>query len=589
MTVQPKLSLIAGLALCASLAAQADGDADMSLHALFDAEWQYRIAHSPAWGEQYGVEGASARLSDRSVEAIESECEQYRQFDERARSIDSAALSPTDRINQQIFIREVEETLTACRFKTWQMPLNSESSFHHAIVGLARTMPFQTAQDYRNYLSRLKAAPRYIEQNIALMRLGMAEGRTQPAVIIGHYPDSIAALISAQPEDSLFLVPFESMPESIDRALQQQLTDEAKTVIAEALMPALSTFERFFRNDYLPAARSTIAAIDLPQGKAFYASQIQQYTTLDLTAEQIHQIGRDEVTRIRSEMEAIIEQVEFEGSFAEFLRFLRTDPRFYATSAEELLKQASYLAKQMDGKLPMLFSRYPRQPYTVNPVPESIAANYTTGRYVGAPLDSERPGQYWVNTHALDKRPLYNLEALTFHEAVPGHHFQNALAAELEGLPEFRKHYYISAFGEGWGLYSERLGKEVGFYSDPYSDFGRLTYEMWRAMRLVVDTGMHAMGMSRDEAIALMESNTALSTHNVRTEIDRYIGWPGQALSYKLGEIRIRELRARAEAALGDRFNRRTFHDAVLANGSLPLDILDDMIDAYIAEQQSGD
>ncbi len=585
MRVHPSVRLIALLAALSSTTVLAD--ASSRLHAVFDAEWQDRLTQSPAWGEQFGVDGASARLADRSVEAIAADCQRHQEFAAQATSVDPSALSQVDQINRQIFLNEVNETLTSCRFKTWQVPLNSESSFHHAIVALARTMPFQNPQDYRNYLSRLKAAPGYMDQNMALMRLGIAEGRTQPTVIIGHYPDAIAALINVKAEDSLFFKPFESMPDSIDSATRQSLKNEARAVIAEQLMPSFKAYEVFFREEYLPASKTSIAAIDFPDGKAFYTSQIQQYTTLELTAEQIHQIGRDEVSRIRSEMEAIIKQVDFEGTFAEFLQFLRTDPQFYATSAEELLKQASYLSKQMDGKLPMLFTRYPRQPYTVNPVPESIAPNYTIGRYVGAPLDSERPGQYWVNTHALDKRPLYNLEALTFHEAVPGHHFQTALAAELEGLPEFRKHYYISAFGEGWGLYSERLGKEVGFYKDPYSDFGRLTYEMWRAMRLVVDTGMHAMGMSREEAIALMESNTALSTHNVRTEIDRYIGWPGQALSYKLGEIRIRELRAKAEEALGERFDRRTFHDAVLANGSLPLALLDQMIDAYIAEQLS--
>ncbi len=284
-------------------------------------------------------------------------------------------------------------------------------------------------------------------------------------------------------------------------------------------------------------------------------------------------------------MEALIQRSGFDGDFAAFIEMLRTDPRFYPESAEALLKEASYIAKKADGVLPMLFTRLPRQPYTVNPVPEAIAANYTTGRYVPAPLDSERPGQYWVNTHALDKRPLYNLEALTLHEAVPGHHLQGALTQELDNLPNFRRYNYISAYGEGWALYCEKLGKEYGFYQDVYADFGRLTYEMWRAMRLVVDTGMHAMGMSRDEAIRLMEDNTALSKHNVRTEIDRYIGWPGQALSYKLGEIKILELRQRARDKLGADFDIRLFHDAVLAAGPVTLAVLEQLIDAHIEER----
>ena len=338
--------------------------------------------------------------------------------------------------------------------------------------------------------------------------------------------------------------------------------------------------------EYIPGAKQDIGEYSFPNGKAYYQQQIKEYTTLDLTPKEIHDIGWKEVKRIRSEMEQVIKQVEFDGSFSEFLEFLRTDDQFYAKSAEELLKEASYIAKKMDGKLPELFTKLPRQPYTVNPVPEQIAANYTTGRYVSAPLDSTRPGQYWVNTYGLKKRPLYNLEALTVHEAVPGHHLQAALSKELDHLPKFRRYNYISAYGEGWGLYCEKLAKEVGFYQDPYSEFGRLTYEMWRAMRLVVDTGMHAFGMSRDEAIKLMEDNTALSKHNVRTEIDRYIGWPAQALSYKLGEIKIWELRAKAEKALDAKFDIRTFHDAILSQGSVPLNVLEQIVDGYIDEHK---
>jgi uncharacterized protein (DUF885 family) len=310
---------------------------------------------------------------------------------------------------------------------------------------------------------------------------------------------------------------------------------------------------------------------------------VKRYTTLDLTPDDVHAVGEREVSRIRGEMEDVVRQVGFERGFPAFLELLRSDPRFYAKTGEELLEKASRIAKRMDGALPSLFRRLPRQPYGVEPVPPDLAPKYTGGRYVGAPLDGTRAGTYWVNTHALETRPLYTLEALTLHEAVPGHHLQIALAQELEGLPAFRRYGYVDAFGEGWGLYAERLGLEAGFYTDPYSNFGRLTYEMWRACRLVVDTGLHAKGWTREQAIDFMAANTALSRHEITTEVDRYLSWPGQALAYKMGELKIRELRARAENALGPRFDVRAFHDAVLANGSVPLDVLEEQIDAFIA------
>jgi uncharacterized protein (DUF885 family) len=325
----------------------------------------------------------------------------------------------------------------------------------------------------------------------------------------------------------------------------------------------------------------------MPGGRALYAYLIRHFTTLDMTADQVHELGLSEVKRIRAEMDAVIAKTGFSGDFAAFLEFLRTDPRFYPKTAEELLKQAAYLAKKMDGKLPLLFGRLPRQPYGVEAVPDDIAPKYTAGRYVGAPLDSKRAGRYWVNTYALNSRSLYNLEALTLHEAVPGHHLQNALAKELTDLPKFRRYAHVNAFGEGWGLYSERLGLEAGFYTDPYSDFGRLTYEMWRACRLVVDTGLHAKGWTRQQAMDYLAGNTALSLHEVTTETDRYISWPGQALAYKMGELKIRELRKKSEQALGKRFDIRAFHDAVLANGTLTLPVLERRIEDFVRESEA--
>ena len=334
--------------------------------------------------------------------------------------------------------------------------------------------------------------------------------------------------------------------------------------------------------EYIPGARSTVGASALDGGKEYYAFLVRHFTTLDLTPEQDHAIGLAEVQRIRAEMEAVIRQTGFEWSFAGFLKFLRTDPRFYAKTPEELLKQAAFTAKKIDGKLPSLFGRLPRQPYGVEPVPADIAPKYTGGRYVPAPLDGKKAGTYWVNTYALETRPLYVLDALTLHEVVPGHHLQIALAKEMTDLPNFRRHLYIDVFGEGWALYAERLGLEMGLYADPYSQFGRLTYEMWRACRLVVDTGLHAMGWTRQQAIDYLAGNTALSLHECTTETDRYIAWPGQALAYKMGELKIRELRRRAEEALGPRFDIREFHDRILSGGTVTLPILEERIETYI-------
>ena len=345
-------------------------------------------------------------------------------------------------------------------------------------------------------------------------------------------------------------------------------------------------FLDFFRNVYLPMARTTLGASELPDGNAYYALKIREFTTLDLTPEQIHKIGLSEVDRISGEMNLVMKQVGFQGDFPAFLVFLRTDPRFYAKTPEELLMRASRIAKRIDGKLPSLFKTLPRLPYTVEPVPADIAPKYTSGRYVGAPQGSTQPGIYWVNTYMLESRPLYNLEALTLHEAVPGHHLQIALSRELVNLPDFRRYSYISAFGEGWGLYCEWLGLEAGFYTDPYSNFGRLSYEMWRACRLVVDTGIHSKGWTRTQAIDYLASHTALPLHEVETEVDRYISWPGQALAYKLGELKINELRKRAEGALGTRFDLREFHDVVLGSGAVPLSVLEANVNRWIETQR---
>lgn len=402
-------------------------------------------------------------------------------------------------------------------------------------------------------------------------------------MVLNGFEESISAFI-VPVEQSGYFKPFTHFPKHFTQAQKAELTEQGKALIEQNVLPSYQAFYDFMTQEYIPGARESIAAYDLPDGKAFYENRVRYYTTLPMTADEVHQLGLKEVKRIRAEMQAIIDKLGYQGSFADFLHFLRTDPQFYAKTPEQLLKEAAFIAKKADAMLPKFFGKLPRTPYGIQEVPAEIAPKYTTGRYSGASGD-DQPGYYWVNTYALDKRPLYELEALTLHEAVPGHHLQISLNKELTSLPNFRRYSYISAFGEGWGLYSEYLGLEGGFYQDPYSNFGRLTYEMWRAARLVVDTGMHAKGWTRQQAIDYMAGNTALSLHNVTTEIDRYISWPGQALSYKIGELTIKRLRAKAEQALGEKFDIRAFHDAVLANGSVPMALLEQQIDDFIAAQ----
>jgi uncharacterized protein (DUF885 family) len=424
-----------------------------------------------------------------------------------------------------------------------------------------------------------------MEQQTHWLRKAIEEGYTQPAAAMAGFEESILAYIVQDAKDSVYFSPFAQQPGFINNQQWEQLKQDALTAIDDQVMPAYDDYFTFMVTEYLPNARESIGASELPNGDDFYQNRIKHYTTLDMTADEIHKIGLQEVARIRGEMLKAIEATGFDGDFDEFVEFLRTDDQFYPETAEELLQYAAWIAKKMDGELPKLFKTLPRKPYGIAPVPAEIAPKYTTGRYSGTNRD-DRAGFYWVNTYALDRRPLYQMEALTLHEAVPGHHLQNAIAGELEDLPEYRQQTYISAFGEGWGLYSEYLGLEAGFYEDPYSNFGRLSYEMWRAARLVVDTGMHAKGWSRERAMDFMANNTALSLHNVKTEIDRYITWPAQALSYKLGELTIKRLRSEAELQLGDKFDIREFHDAVLENGSVPLKVLEQHINDWIAEQK---
>jgi uncharacterized protein (DUF885 family) len=575
------------VALAASVACAPAPDARDQLYALFDEDWAARLLESPQFATSVGDHSRNDELADMSLEAIERRVERRRDVLRRFEEIDVSGLSAADRINARMFERQLRSSVQGFEFGGYEMPLNADSGFHMGFARMHRPMPFRTADHYEDYIARMRAIPAYFEQQQGHMRAGIERGFTLPRVTLEGYEDTISAHIVDEPQDSAFWAPFEDLPASVGEMDRERILTDAEAAITEAVVPAYQGFYDFFVGEYLPGARDTVGASDLPDGEAYYADQVRWFTTLDVTPQEVHEIGLSEVARIRAEMEDVIRETGFEGSYAEFLDFLRSDPRFYPKTAQELLERAAWIAKTMDGKLPSLFATLPRVPYTVEPVPEHMAPKYTAGRYVSAPYNSTQPGIYWVNTYNLPSRPLYALEALTLHEAVPGHHLQHGIAAEMDAGPEFRRHDYLSAFGEGWGLYSEYLGLEAGIYEDPYSNFGRLTYEIWRACRLVVDTGVHALGWSRQQMLDYLAENTALSLHEVRTETDRYISWPGQALAYKMGELKIRELRSKAEESLGADFDVRHFHDAVLENGSVPLDVLEELIDAWIEEQRS--
>ncbi len=577
MNLNKTLTMLFSALVCLSYA-QAD-----DLEALYAKEWQFRLQQNPLLARTMGKPPATMTLADISHTSIDKQSKFYQDLAKQLATIDINDLSPEQAVNYQIFSGQIANQLANFKYAMYQMPFNADSGFYSAFARAMSSFNFNTVEDYEDYLDYISSWDEHVAQQIKHMKMGLDRGFTQPKVILETLPERVRSYINNDTEKSVFYRPLLQFPQHISNQDRSRLQQRAKAVIRDSVNPGYAKLSDFFAEDYVPNANESIAASELPDGEAFYKNRIRHYTTLDLSADEIHQIGLNEVARIRSEMQAIIKETGFEGNFADFLEFLRTDPRFYAQTAEELLTIASRIAKRADAQMPRFFRHLPRTPYGVEAVPAELAPNYTTGRYVSAPRGSKRPGYYWVNTYALDKRPLYELEALTLHEAVPGHHHQIALNQELENLPPFRQYSYLSAFGEGWGLYSEWLGLEMGFYKDPYSNFGRLTYEMWRAVRLVVDTGMHAMGWSRDKALSYLADNTALSLHNVRTEIDRYISWPGQALSYKLGELTIRRLRKEAEQQLAADFDIREFHDVVLRHGSIPLNVLERNVADYIS------
>ena len=573
--------LLFALSLVAPIAWAQTSDADTAFQSIYEKEWAWRQADAGrAASEDDDPDSSARRMPDVGPEAQARRLAMWEDVLGQLDAIDASQLSEHNQVNLAVYRPQLEALAANVRLRAYEMPFNSDSSFW-ANLGFMTRGTFSSAEDYRTYAARLRDLPRYFDQQIDNMRAGLARGFSVPRAVLDGRDVSIAAVAElTDPEQAALWSPYERMPASIPATEQQALRDEGRAAIAEAVIPAFATLLTFYRDEYMPQARTTLAAEAMPGGEEFYRAQIREYTTLDLTPQQIHDIGLEEVARIRAEMDEVIAGTGFEGDFDAFLHFLRTDPQFYADTPQELLNHAAWIAKRVDAGIGRYFDPLPRGRFTIIPVPDDIAPFWTAGR--------GGRGTYWLNTYDLPSRPLYNLPALTVHEADPGHAFQAALALEQDEQPDFRRNSYISAYGEGWGLYVEKLGKEMGVYETPYQDFGRLPYEMWRAARLVIDTGVHHLGWSRDQALAFLRDNTALSEHEVTTEVDRYISWPAQALSYKLGELKIWELRHEAEAALGADFDLPAFHHAVLSLGSVPLPVLEQQIRSFIAESKAA-
>ena len=562
--------------------------AEQALDAIIEEHWEFSLREDPTYATAVGVNDFNDRMPAVTPADEQRRLETEKSFLRRARDIDSASLSVAGQINSDLFQWVLEDSIGSRELGLNRIPFNTFSGFFMNALTASNGVSMQRSSDYEDYIARMVDIPRYFDENIQNMRAGVDDLFVLPQIVIDGVLPTIEAQVKDNPEDSSFFEPFVAMSDRVSETDQERLRDAARAVIRDEVMPAFAKLAAFFREEY--QASDTIGAEDLLEGEEYYAFNIKRYTTLtDTTADEIHKIGLEEVKRIRLEMDEIIKELNFKGDFAAFGKFLRTDPQFYASSKEQLLKETAYIAKRIDYVMPGFFGKLPRQPYGIVPVPDEIAPNYTTGAYYGSPPGAPKGGAFWINTYALDQRPLYEIPALTLHEAVPGHHHQNALSTELEDAPEFRRNLYFSAFGEGWALYSEKLGVEMDIYQTPYEHFGRLSYEMWRACRLVVDTGLHSQGWTRQQALDFFLQNTSLSEGNIRAEVDRYISWPGQALAYKLGELKIWELRRIAENDLGDRFDLREFHDVVLGNGAVPLAMLESIVLRWVEEKRSSE
>ena len=573
---------------CADIvAAKGQADEGQRLWQLFEANWKYRMIASPEAATWRGYPGQNDRWSDLSMDAIAEGKKDARQTLKAILSFDRAKLSEADQLNYDLFRRNAEMAVEQQQFPAEFLAINQMDGLPRDVPSMIAMMPAGKTADYENILARLGGIPALVDQTIALLQEGLVRGIVPPKVPLRTLADQVSGQVHIGPMTTPMLAKFKTFPETIPVAEQVRLTEAAKAVYADDVRPAFQRLHQFLSKEYVPNCRATVGRSALPNGRAWYGYQIKHYTTTTLSPDEIHKIGLREVNRIRVGMEAVRKQVNFEGDLHTFFEFLRTDPQFYYETADELLTGYRDICKRADPELTNLFRKLPRQPYGVVPVPSYIEKSVTTAYYQPGSNNAGRAGFFFANTYDLKSRPKWEMEALALHEAVPGHHLQLAIADEIVGLPEFRKYGRYTGYVEGWGLYSESLGEEMGFYTDPYSKFGQLTYEMWRAIRLVVDTGIHAKGWSRQRAIEFFKTNAGKTEHDITVEVDRYIVWPGQALAYKLGELKLKELRARATAKLGDKFDLRSFHDEIMWNGALPLSILDQRTDRWIAAEQA--
>jgi uncharacterized protein (DUF885 family) len=579
--VLPALLLLLALPLPAPTQAQDKTSTAKDLHALFDAEWERGLRENPVGATYIGDHRFDDRWPDLSPAALKASYQGDQAVIAALDKIDPNQLSPEDQLNRDLFRRQYQASIDTYDYGSRYTPLSQRSGLA-SMHRMADVVVFKTVKDYEQWLARIGTLDQLIDQNIALMREGVKRGQVPPKIILQRVPPQLEKQIVTDPTTSPFYEAFRKMPESIPAAEQARLQAAARNSITKTVVPSYTKLKQFVINEYLPQTRETVGLWDTPNGEARYAELARFYTTTDLTPDQIHEIGLKEVSRIRGEMMKVIAKTDFKGSFDEFLTYLRTDPKFRYTDPKELLQAYEAMAKRVDPKLPQYFGKLPRMPYGVRPIAEQVAPDTTTAYYQGPAMDGRRAGFYYVNLYKPEERPKYEIPVLTIHEAVPGHHLQISLAQELGELPKFRRDFEATAFVEGWGLYSESLGEEMGFYEDPYDKFGQLTYEMWRAVRLVVDTGLHHKHWTRQQAIDYFKANAAKSELDIINEIDRYIGNPGQALAYKIGELKIKQLRGEATAQLGEQFDIRAFHDVVLGSGAIPLDVLEANVRRWI-------
>mgnify|MGYP001826999488 FL=1 len=579
-----RLRLFAATFLILFSALQARADATSDFESLLNEHWEWQMRENPVRASRMGDRRFNDQWTDMSLDAVERRHQEQNDFLRRLRFIDSSALSEIHQLNYDLFRRQLENVQDGHQFKTFLMPMSQRGGVQ-SLETTAETLRLANANDYEDWLARMTKIETVIEQQIALMEEGRELGYMPPKILMERIPDQIASQLVEDPEQSPFFKAFATMPDVIAADDQERLQQLARDVIDESVVPAYREFSNYFNDVYLPASRESIGASELPNGEAFYEFRTRYFTTTQMTPDEIHRIGLDEVKRIRDEMQLVIDELEFEGSFNDFLEFLRTDPQFYYDTPEELFEGYLAISKRIDPELVKVFGKLPRMPYGLRAIPDNIAPDTTTAYYNRPAADGSRPGYYYVNLYRPEVRPKYEMEVLSIHEAVPGHHLQIALQQELEEMPNFRKFSGFTAFTEGWGLYSESLGYDMGFYKDPYSHFGALTYDMWRAVRLVVDTGMHYKGWTRQQAIEFFKNNAAKTEADIVNEIDRYISWPGQALAYKIGQLKMLELRRKAEQALGDDFDIRAFHDELLGGGALPLEVLEIRMNRWLTEQ----